>query len=224
MFRPMASVVSALSGWVANGHQVMHSVSSSLSEIPYSGFSPVRLQIGFQPRPSPMTHIRRRLIRDHKSGCPSPTGIPLRGNCRIRAALGKPTRGHFRSRGPWLASGLCCPAGSMLTMASSESLASIRRLMILRPVDTGDARGSQLLSACPFFRAIGLTPADRVVCGGSNATHAAFDILRRSRHPQLRLFGSRRPRNEAAPFALCYGPEDCSPFTEKGFYIRAFIP
>jgi len=27
-----------------------------------------------------------------------------------------------RSRGPWLASGLCCPAGSSLTMASSEAL------------------------------------------------------------------------------------------------------
>src|SRR5687767_5452032 len=28
-------------------------VSSSLSKIPYGGFSPVRLQTGFQPRPSP---------------------------------------------------------------------------------------------------------------------------------------------------------------------------
>lgn len=37
------------------------------------------------------------------------------------------------------------------------------------------------------------------------------------------VVGSRRPCNEAASFALCYGPEDCSPFTEKGFYIRAFI-
>ena len=30
--------------------------------------------------------------------------------------------------------------------------------------------------------------------------------------------------NEAAKFALCYGPESCSPFTNKGFYIRAFVP
>jgi hypothetical protein len=220
----MASLVSALSGLVANGHQVMHSGSSSLSKIPYGGFSPVRLQTGFQPRPSPTAHTRPRLIRGQKSAAPSPTGIPLRGSHRFKAALEKQSRGRFRSRGPWLANGLFCPAGSLLTMASSESLASIRRLMILRPADTQNARESQLLSACPFFRAIGPTPADRVVVGGSNATRAAFDDLGRSRHPRIRLIGSRRRRNEAAPFALCYGPEDCSPCTEKGFYIRAFIP
>ena len=33
------------------------------------------------------------------------------------------------SRGPWLASGLCCPAGSMLTMTSSAPLTSTRQLM-----------------------------------------------------------------------------------------------
>ena len=30
----------------------------------------------------------------------------------------------IQSRGPWLAKGLCCPFGSLLTMASSEALAS----------------------------------------------------------------------------------------------------
>src|ERR1019366_6674572 len=53
MFRSMASGVSALWGCVANGHQIMHSVSSSLSKIPYGGFSPVRLQTGLRPPPSP---------------------------------------------------------------------------------------------------------------------------------------------------------------------------
>lgn len=48
-------------------------------------------------------------------------------------------------------------------MASSEPLSSIHRLIVLRPVDTWVARGSQLLSACPFFRAIGPTPADQMV-------------------------------------------------------------
>ena len=33
------------------------------------------------------------------------------------------------SRGPWLASGLCCPAGSTLTTTSSEPLSSSRQLM-----------------------------------------------------------------------------------------------
>ena len=44
MCRPVTSCVSALSGCVANGHQALHHVSSSPSEIPYGGFSPVRLQ------------------------------------------------------------------------------------------------------------------------------------------------------------------------------------
>ena len=52
MSRSMASVVSALSGIVANGHQAVHYVSSAPSKIPYGGFSPVRLQAGCQRRPS----------------------------------------------------------------------------------------------------------------------------------------------------------------------------
>jgi hypothetical protein len=52
LYRSMTSGVSALSGFGANGHQTNQHVSSSLSKIPYGGFSPVRLQTGFQPRPS----------------------------------------------------------------------------------------------------------------------------------------------------------------------------
>ena len=44
MTEPMTSNVSALSSIVANGHQAIHVVSSAPSEIPYGGFSPVRLQ------------------------------------------------------------------------------------------------------------------------------------------------------------------------------------
>ena len=46
MGRPTASVVSALSGFVANGRQAVHHVSSPPSKIQYGGFSPVRLQTG----------------------------------------------------------------------------------------------------------------------------------------------------------------------------------
>jgi hypothetical protein len=52
MCRSVTSDVSALSGLVANGHRAVHSVSSSPSEIPYGGFSPVRLQTGLGPSPS----------------------------------------------------------------------------------------------------------------------------------------------------------------------------
>ena len=68
MFRPMTSGVSALSGFVANGHQAMHCVSSSPSKIPYGGFSPVRLQTGLQPPPSHAS-LQRGLI-----GGQSPAG------------------------------------------------------------------------------------------------------------------------------------------------------
>ncbi len=61
MIRPMTSDVAALSGFVANGHQVIHFVSSAPSKIPYGGFSPVRLQTGCQPRPS----LLPQLIRGH---------------------------------------------------------------------------------------------------------------------------------------------------------------
>ena len=53
MCRPVTSDVSVFSDFVAKGHQAMHHVSSSLSKIPYSGFSPVRLQTGIQRQPSP---------------------------------------------------------------------------------------------------------------------------------------------------------------------------
>ena len=48
----MTSSVSVVSDFVANGHQIMPNDSCSPSKIPYSGFSPVRLQTGIQPRPS----------------------------------------------------------------------------------------------------------------------------------------------------------------------------
>ena len=46
-----------------------------------------------------------------------------------QAALGRDLPGRCRSRGPWLASGLCCPTGSSLTMASSETLTPTRQLI-----------------------------------------------------------------------------------------------
>jgi len=48
----MTSNVSIVSDFVANGHQIIPNDSCSPSKIPYGGFSPVRLQTGFQPRPS----------------------------------------------------------------------------------------------------------------------------------------------------------------------------
>ncbi len=61
--RPMVSGVSAVSSCVANDHQTMHHVSCPPSEIPYVGFSPVRLQTGIQPRPSVGSRRLKRKAR-----------------------------------------------------------------------------------------------------------------------------------------------------------------
>jgi hypothetical protein len=71
--RSMTSIVSALSSVVANGHQTVHSVSSTPSKIPYGGFSPVRLQTSCQQRPSLLAQFIRchshelRHERSHRS-------------------------------------------------------------------------------------------------------------------------------------------------------------
>ena len=100
-------------------------VSSSPSKIPYGGFSPVRLQTGILPRPS--------FARSGSSLHPAPAytrpkflsrkRATSRSRTFVQAALPSSDR-TLPSRGPWLASGLYCPAGSSLTMTSSETLDS----------------------------------------------------------------------------------------------------
>ena len=90
-------------------------VSSSPSKIPYGGFSPVRLQTGIPPRPSP--------TRSGSSLHPAPAYTrpkflsPRRATSRrgtfVQAAL-SPSDRTLPSRGPWLASGLYRPPGSSL--------------------------------------------------------------------------------------------------------------
>ena len=141
MFRPVTSSVSAVSRVVAKGHQAVHHVSCSPSKIPYVGFSPVRLKTGIQLRPS---HIRGRVKREARIRQPPiclyaakvllSTSVALSGKSARRLSK------TIQSRGPWLVSGLCCPAESSLTMASSEALDSsrwliffVRRIFALRP-------------------------------------------------------------------------------------------
>jgi hypothetical protein len=92
-----------------------------------------------------------------------------------------------RSRGPWLASGLFCPAGSSLTMASSAALAlsrpflDIGRVSALRP----RVRASPIYSACPSFRAV--FPARRVrrCLTVPNPPTLAFAACPWARHPAM---------------------------------------
>jgi len=59
---------------------------------------------------------------------------PIRRGPRGQAVL-RLNAWSCQSRGPWLARGLCCPSGSSLTTASSETLASSRWLIFF--VHTG---------------------------------------------------------------------------------------
>ena len=169
MIRPMTSVVSALSGCVAKGHQTIHFVSSAPSKIPYGGFSPVRLQTRLTPRP-PSPAFPRPLIGRHCRYLVSRRFVRSR-SCDQAAPR---TADHDReSSGPWLPVRLYCPVGSLLTMATSAPLSATRWLM---DYSTGlrdrpaSRRGSPIYSANPF------TPCRRPYSGGPR------DCLQRCLH------------------------------------------
>jgi hypothetical protein len=128
-------------------------VSSTPSKIPYGGFSPVRLQTGIHQRPS---HAG---LYAGKAGTSESFG-------HSRGMSADPSCPALPSRGPWLASGLFCPAGSSLTMASSEPLASNLAPYFLRLPSFPGASGSPLLSAPLSSRAISRTPADQTGARG----------------------------------------------------------
>ena len=113
---------------------IEHHVSCTPSKIPYVGFSPVRLQTEIQPRPSRHNAEFKREARIHSAPrrlyvanvlASSPYGPSLWERACPAGSIVRTTR----SRGPWLASGLCCPTGSSLTMASSEAVVCSRRLI-----------------------------------------------------------------------------------------------
>jgi hypothetical protein len=161
MIRPMTSNVAALSGVVAKSHQAIHFVSSAPSKIPYGGFSPVRLQTRLTPRP-PSRAFPRLLIGRHCSYL-HPQRL-IRKRTFVQAAPGISDLNR-ESSGPWLPTRLCCPAGSLLTMATSAPLRATRRLMDysagLRD-QPASPRGSPIYSVSPF------TPCRRPCSGGAN--------------------------------------------------------
>jgi len=168
MFRPVTSIVSALSGIVANGHQTLHFVSSTPSKIPYGGFSPVRLQTRFTPRP-PSSVLHHRLIGRHCRYLRRRRLI--RNGTRVQSAP-KPSDHDRESSGP-SPGRLRCPAGSLLTMATSAPLSATRRLMDYSAKlqdQPASPRGSPIYSVSPF------TPCRRPYSGGAN------DCLRRCLH------------------------------------------
>ena len=169
MISPMTSNVSSLSGYVANGHQAIHFVSSAPSNIPSGGFSPVRLQTRLTPRP-PSRPRPRPLIGRHCRYL-RPRRLIRNGSCDQAAPS---TSDHDReSSGPWLPVRLYCPVGSSLTMATSAPLWATRRLMdysVRLRDQPASPRGSPIYSASP------LTPCRRPYSGDPR------DCLRRCLH------------------------------------------
>ena len=102
---------------------------------------------------------------------------------------------------------------------------------LLRPIGSAlhaffglGARDSPICSACLYLRAAFRTPADQLVAFGCFFTNCSGlrPIRTGSASASPRSPVPARSRNEAAKFALCYGPKICWPFTGKDFYVRAF--
>jgi hypothetical protein len=143
--RPVTSVVSALWGFVANGHQAVRHVSSDPSKIPYGGFSPVRLQTGTVRR-----HLRRlrRLIGGLKRRRPPDLVVPAlsrgQGQTRRHVPVQRPLarRRVMLSRRVIAYYGLIRASGTLRTA-----------YLFRRPVFASRPRARRsLLSACESFR------------------------------------------------------------------------
>jgi len=132
MFRSKDSSVSTVSSFVSKGTiQTLHLVSCSLSKIPYVGFSPVRLQIGFRLRPSPVgSWLKCEAHMHHKHNNLYAAKAEKPCSCGPKACLSEPVASTaYPIQRPLAHQALCCRSGSSLNMASSESVRSSRRLI-----------------------------------------------------------------------------------------------
>jgi hypothetical protein len=119
------------------------------------------------------------------------------------------------SRGPWLASGLCCPVGSLLTMASSETLVSNHQ------------RPELPQFTLHVFTRVPHSVPRRIV---------RLLMIVSSSHilpsPSLHWLGIRVPQNRFTVACLtrlqvslyATARRVCSPCTGQDFYFRAFVP
>jgi|HubBroStandDraft_6_1064221.scaffolds.fasta_scaffold842150_2 hypothetical protein len=123
---------------------------------------------------------RHRLTRRHGPCGQAPCGVTR----RLVEAI--------PSRGPWLANRLCCPARSSLTMASSEPLESVRRLICFVRRTPQKRVGPQfkfrvcLYMPSPVPRWIG-----QVQLTVASLTTLVFIFSTEIRHPQAHAVGSR---------------------------------
>ena len=245
MFRPVASDVSVFSDIVAKGHQAMQHVSSSPSKIPYVGFSPVRLQTGIGPRPSPTA--------DGLSARPAYTR--LRPTYTWSELLSQ--RGDCPQRCRWfdrIGDNAQAAPFSLLTASDPVQRPLARRKVMLSlqvPAYYGLIRNSQPLPSIyglydgslpyglvwagverlPNLLRMSVSSVPSSVPRRAKRLHAAvaspfvlaFAISAKARHPQTHAHRfSRGKRNEAARFTLCCGPEELLALHRQGRLLPSF--
>jgi hypothetical protein len=180
------------------------SVFPSPSKIPYGGFSPVRLQTEIHPLPSPpppgLSAARvppaAALISGQKPSHPSAVAHQRanRRGSRLTRSKRHGDRQHqaIPSRDPWLPGGLCCPAGSLLTMASCAPLALTQPLMNLRPgpptqgpASGGEQEGPQFnRHVCSCVPSPEPRWTGRLHMAVTSPSVLAFAVSAAARHPQ----------------------------------------
>jgi hypothetical protein len=229
MFRLASSSVSTLSGFVAKISQTMQHVSCSLSKIPYVGFSPVRLQTGFQRQPSPTFQELKR--KAHMHSLPADLYAAIVSNSGLLwpfwacLLLGEtvvpvlPVQRPFALR--WVVLSLrvfayyglirdSCPVYRLIffarqTLPDSLVWARVKSFPTLLCVSFRTPAFRMVALDCSFTTRSGLRPCPKRL--GSRISCRRF---------------SHESANEAAKFALCCGPQSCSPRSDWGFYFRAF--
>jgi hypothetical protein len=223
---------------VAKGHQTMHYVSSSLSKIPYGGFSPVRLQTGIQPQSSLIrsglsarptytrdlsTYMRLKLLTQTKADT-------TRRRAHAQAALSFSSESIPIQR----------PLAHQKVMLSSRVIAYYGLIRNSQPLpSTYDLYDGSLpcglvwagIERLPNLLRISLSSVPPYVPRRARRLHLtvpspsvlAFATFAQARHPQshTRRF-SRGSCNEAARFASCCGPEELLALHRQGRLLSSF--
>ena len=170
-------------------------------------------------------------LPSQKGEGPQLNGRLFRRRDKAQADLPSILMQAIQSRGPWLTRWLCCPSGSLLTMASSEPLGPPHRLMnyTMGPVPyglvwTGTERLPNLLRiSFPSVPSYVPRRTERLHLSVASSLILAFALFAQARHPQSHLAGSKVGRVTRLQGSLnATARMDCSPCTGKDFYFRAF--
>ncbi len=228
MSRPVTSSVSALSGCVANGHQVVHHVSFCPSEIPYGGFSPVRLQTGLGPPPSsagahPLAY--RRPESRSPAAVLAPRGA-IAALSRRQTAVRRdcPVQRPLARQQVVLSRRVVAYYGLIRGSRPLPPTYILRRRVFASRPRPGD---SLLYSACPSVRAVCLTPADRVAQGCWISTRGGLRPFVRG---SASAVAHAKVGSRVACLTRLHSSLDAaartvaSPAPTQDFYFRAFIP